>query len=76
MGQAMAKALRPGGYLVLIEYRGEDPSVAIKPLHKMTAAQAIAEMLAIGLEWERTEDVLPQQHFLVFRRPVASKGSP
>jgi SAM-dependent methyltransferase len=76
MGQAMAKALRPGGYLVLIEYRGEDPAVAIKPLHKMTAAQAIAEMQAIGLEWERTEDVLPQQHFLVFRRPVASKGSP
>jgi len=76
MGQAMAKALRPGGYLVLIEYRGEDPAVAIKPLHKMTAAQAVAEMQAIGLEWERTEDFLPQQHFLVFRRPLASNGSP
>lgn len=76
MGQAMAKALRRGGYLVLIEYRGEDPAVAIKPLHKMTAVQAIAEMQAIGLEWERTEDFLPQQHFLVFRRPLASNGSP
>jgi SAM-dependent methyltransferase len=76
MGQAMAKALRPGGYLVLIEYRGEDPAVAIKPLHKMTVAQAIVEMRAIGLEWQRTEDFLPQQHFLVFRRPVASNGSP
>ena len=75
MGQAMAKALRPGGYLVLIEYRGEDPAVAIKPLHKMTAEQAIAEMQAIGLEWERTGDFLPQQHFLVFRRPAASNGS-
>jgi hypothetical protein len=69
MGAAMANALRPGGRLVLIEYRGEDSSVAIKPLHKMTAAQAIAEMQAVGLEWERTEDFLPQQHFLVFRRP-------
>ena len=76
MGQAMANALRPGGYLVLIEYRGEDPAVAIKPLHKMTAAQAIAEMRAIGLEWQRTGDFLPQQHFLVFRRPLASNGSP
>ncbi len=76
MSQAMAKALRPGGYLVLIEYRGEDPAVAIKPLHKMTAAQAIAEMQAIGLEWERAEDFLPQQHFLVFRRPVVANGSP
>ena len=71
MGKAMASGLRPGGRLMLIEYRGEDPSVAIKPLHKMTAAQAIAEMKAVGLEWERTEDFLPQQHVLVFRRPHA-----
>ena len=69
MGRAMAAALRPGGRLVLIEYRGEDRRVPIKPLHKMTEAQAIAEMHAVGLEWERTGDFLPQQHFLVFRRP-------
>ena len=69
MGIAMAQALKPGGILVLIEYRGEDPRVPIKRLHKMTEAQAIAEMRAIGLAWERTESFLPQQHFLVFRRP-------
>ncbi len=69
MGEAMARALRPGGWLVLIEYRAEDPSVAIKPLHKMSSAQAIAEMAAVGLVWHRTGDFLPQQHFLVFRRP-------
>jgi SAM-dependent methyltransferase len=70
MGEAMRRALKPGGRLVLIEYRGEDPSIPIKPLHKMTEAQAIREMAAVGLEWERTGDFLPQQHFLVFRRPV------
>lgn len=70
MGSAMARALKPGGALVLIEYRAEDPGVLIKPLHKMTQAQAIAEMRAVGLEWERTESFLPQQHFLVFRRPI------
>jgi ubiquinone/menaquinone biosynthesis C-methylase UbiE len=70
MGRAMARALRPGGRLVLIEYRGEDPSVPIKPLHKMTQAQARREMEALGLEWERTEDFLPQQHFMVFRKPA------
>ncbi len=69
MGEAIAEALVPGGRLVLIEYRGEDPSVPIKALHKMTEAQAKREMAAIGLEWERTESFLPQQHFLVFRRP-------
>jgi ubiquinone/menaquinone biosynthesis C-methylase UbiE len=68
MGRAMMKSLRPNGVLVLIEYRGEDRSVPIKPLHKMTEAQAIREMAAVGMEWVRTEDFLPQQHFLVFRR--------
>ena len=49
MGKAIADALRPGGALVLIEYRGEDPSVPIKPLHKMTEAQAKREMAEVGL---------------------------
>ena len=69
MGEAMAASLKPGGTLVLIEYRGEDRSVPIKRLHKMTEKQAKREMAAIGLDWERTEDFLPQQHFLVFRKP-------
>ena len=69
MGTAMAESLKPGGQLVLIEYRAEDPSVQIKPLHKMSQEQAKREMATIGLEWVRTEDFLPQQHFLVFRRP-------
>ncbi|MEE4161773.1 MAG: methyltransferase domain-containing protein [Woeseiaceae bacterium] len=69
MGEGIARALRPGGRLVLIEYRAEDPRVQIKRLHKMSEAQAIAEMEAIGLEWERTGSFLPQQHFLVFRKP-------
>ena len=69
MGTAMTRALKPGGRLVLIEYRGEDRRVPIKPLHKMTEEQARSEMAAVGLEWVRTEDFLPQQHFMVFRRP-------
>jgi len=69
MGKAMVKSLKPGGRVVLIEYRGEDRSVPIKPLHKMTQEQARTEMAAVGLEWVRTEDFLPQQHFMVFRRP-------
>ena len=72
MGMAIARALRPGGALVLIEYRGEDRAVPIKPLHKMTQSQAKLEMAEVGLEWERTEDFLPQQHFLVFRKPDAN----
>ena len=69
MGQSIVRALKPGGRLVLIEYRGEDPEVPIKPLHKMTQEQARLEMAAIGLEWERLDSALPQQHMLFFRKP-------
>ena len=71
MGQAIARALKPGGKLVLIEYRGEDPSVPIKRLHKMTQAQARKEMAALGLRWDTTLDLLPQQHFMIFYKPNA-----
>lgn len=69
MGSAMAEALKPGGRIILIEYRVEDPTVPIKPLHKMSEAQSIREMEAIGLEHVRTEAFLPQQHFMVFEKP-------
>ncbi|MEO1320382.1 MAG: class I SAM-dependent methyltransferase [Pseudomonadota bacterium] len=69
MGSAIAAALKPGGRLVLIEYRAEDRAVPIKPLHKMTVDQVRKEMAALGLEFEANRDFLPQQHFLVFRRP-------
>ena len=69
MGEAMVRALVPGGRLILVEYRAEDPRVPIKRLHKMSEAQAKREMAAIGLEWVETGDYLPQQHVLVFRKP-------
>ena len=70
MGQALFKALKPGGQLILIEYRGEDPLVPIKPLHKMTQAQAKKEMRALGFVWETTKRFLPQQHFMIFTKPL------
>jgi ubiquinone/menaquinone biosynthesis C-methylase UbiE len=69
MALALRRALRPGGRLILVEYRAEDPSVPIKRLHKMSEAQARRELEAAGFEFVRNRDFLPQQHFLVFRRP-------
>jgi len=70
MAAGLLRALRPGGLLVLVEYRAEDPAVPIKRLHKMSEAQARRELAAAGFEFVRNEDFLPQQHFLVFRRPL------
>ncbi|MGD2007828.1 MAG: class I SAM-dependent methyltransferase [Cellvibrionales bacterium] len=69
MGSQLVRALKPGGKLVLVEYRAEDPKVPIKPLHKMSELQAKKEMEAIGLQWIKTENYLPQQHVLIFEKP-------
>ena len=45
MMQGIYKALKPGGRVILVEYRGEDPSVPIKPLHKMTEQQVVEEIM-------------------------------
>lgn len=65
---AICRQLKPGGRLVLVEYRGEDPSVPIKPLHKMTEAQVRQEMSALPLDYVTTVRTLPRQHLLIFRR--------
>lgn len=69
MLQSIREALRPGGRLILVEFRLEDPEVPIKLLHKMSQAQARRELEAAGFEWVRTEDQLPRQHILIFQKP-------
>ncbi|WP_396637548.1 class I SAM-dependent methyltransferase [Maribacter sp. R77961] len=66
MMTSLKKAMRPNGKLYLIEYRSEDPNVPIKRLHKMTEAQAIKEMKAVGLVLEENLTNLPWQHCMVF----------
>ena len=70
MMQSIVRALKPGGRVIQIEYRGEDPEVPIKVSHKMTVKQARKEMEFVGLMWKETKDFLPQQHFLVFEKPA------
>jgi SAM-dependent methyltransferase len=76
MMESIVKGLTPGGRVVFIEYRGEDPTVPIKPLHKMTVKQITAEMAAVGLEFAEIRDFLPIQHFIVFRKPENKPSAP
>ena len=62
------QALRPGGRIFLLEYRGEDASVPIRPLHKMTEEQVVREMSVFGLDWTDTLDFLPWQHMMIFTK--------
>lgn len=66
MMEHIAAALKPGGRVVLVEYRAEDPTVPIKELHKLSVAQATKEMKAAGLKLLKNDDRLPQQHIMFF----------
>ena len=68
MVEAMCKALKPDGRIVFVEFRGEDPNVPIKRVHKMTEAQVRKEMRVQPLDWVETIGTLPQQHMIVFRK--------
>jgi ubiquinone/menaquinone biosynthesis C-methylase UbiE len=70
MMEGIIRGMKPGGRVVLVEYRGEDPNVPIKRLHKMTEAQAVKEMAAVGLDHVETKEDLPRQHVMIFRKPV------
>jgi SAM-dependent methyltransferase len=68
MIQAICTSLKPGGRIAFVEFRGEDPKVPIKLLHKMTEAQVRKEMSVHPLEWVETSEVLPWQHIIIFRK--------
>ncbi len=66
MLQNLRKVLKPTGRILLLEYKGEDPSIPIKALHKMTIQQAEKEMVANGFSRIAQNVPLPIQHFLLF----------
>jgi len=68
MVQSITRALKPGGRLVFVEFRAEDPRVPIKTVHKMSESQVKREMSLFPLDWVETIGVLPRQHIIVFRK--------
>jgi ubiquinone/menaquinone biosynthesis C-methylase UbiE len=62
------RALKPDGRLVLVEYRGEDPSVPIKPEHKMTLAQVRSEIEPLGFRVKEVFEFLVHQRIVVFAK--------
>lgn len=70
MALSMLEALKPGGKLVLVEFRAEDSNVPIKTIHKMNAPQAVKEFKAAGFAFEKNISNLPWQHCMIFRKPI------
>ncbi len=66
--ESLVRALKPGGRVVFVEYRAEDPKVPIKLLHKMSEAQIRKEARQHALVYERTATTLPWQHVVIFKK--------
>jgi ubiquinone/menaquinone biosynthesis C-methylase UbiE len=70
MLRKIRESLKPDGRLVLLEYRKEDPSVPIRPEHKMSVAEVRAEVQPEGFRFDKTLETLPRQHILIFLKSV------
>jgi len=68
----LREALKAGGRLVLLEYRKEDPSIPIRPEHKMSVAEAKLEVEAEGFTLSKVDESLPRQHILIFTAKPAT----
>ncbi|HXG18994.1 MAG TPA: methyltransferase domain-containing protein [Methylomirabilota bacterium] len=60
------RALKSDGRLVLVEYRGEDPTVPVKPEHKTTLAQLRTEIEPLGFRVKEVFEFLVHQRIVVF----------
>ncbi|HWI20423.1 MAG TPA: methyltransferase domain-containing protein [Vicinamibacterales bacterium] len=65
--QRLKETFKPGGRLVLVEFRKEDPKVPILEVHKMSVAEVKQELEAEGYVLDKVIDVLPWQHIIVLR---------
>jgi predicted methyltransferase len=68
MLRSIRRSLKPNGELILVEYRKEDPSIPIADTHRMSVADARAEVEAEGFTFDRLVPGLPRQHIIEFRR--------
>ena len=69
MIENMIAGLKPGGRIVFVEYRKEDPTVPIKEVHKMSVEQVKKEMgTHAQLEFAEAIETLPRQHIIIFRK--------
>jgi SAM-dependent methyltransferase len=68
MLRKMRESLKPDGRLVLLEYRKEDPSIPIRPEHKMSVAEVKLEVEAEGFHLDQVLETLPRQHILILTK--------
>lgn len=70
----MLESLKPDGKVALLEYRDEDGSARhIKPEHRMSVKQVLAEWNPAGFELKDLLEFLPSQHLFIFGKRAKQK---
>ena len=73
----LVKALKPGGRLIFVEFRLEDPKVRILDVHRMSRAQVLKEMAPHKeVKHQKTLDHLPWQHVIIFEKEAKKDAKP
>lgn len=68
MLERIRASLKPDGRLILLEYRKEDPTIPIRPDHKMSIPEVRTEVEAEGFKLDKVLDTLPRQHLFFFKK--------
>jgi len=64
------EALKPGGRVVFVEYRKEDPECPLNWCTRCPWSRSKREMKTVGLAHLQTLETLPLQHILVSKTPM------
>ena len=61
-------AMKRDGQMLIVEYKAETTDSRVDPLHKMSEAEIMQEMPALGFRRDRVIDMIPSQHVFVFKK--------
>ena len=67
--QKLARALKPGGRIVMVDFHKRKLPVGPPEAMKLSEQEVIAEMEAAGFRKTKSFEFLPHQYFLEFARP-------
>ena len=71
MMRHVRNALKRDGQMLIVEYKAENPASRVDPLHKMSEAEIMKEIPALGFTRDRVIDIVPSQHVFVFKKTEA-----
>jgi ubiquinone/menaquinone biosynthesis C-methylase UbiE len=71
MMRHIRKAMKRDGQMLIIEYKAENPASRVEPLHKMSEAEIMREITALGFALDRVIDIIASQHVFIFKKTVA-----